>query len=356
MRFGNFMFTESRDPAREAEVLDEVLAEVRLTEQLGFDTVWLGEHHFDGSCAYVDPVSFAAAVAAMTTRVRIGLAVAQMSLHHPVRLAEQLCLIDHISKGRLLVGLGRGTAYNIYEYMGFGIDAAEAQARFEEATAIMLQAWTSEQGFRHRGRFWDLDVPVLRPRPLTRPHPYTIHAAAGAASLVELGRAGKPFLMNVQNAETTRARIAAWRAAAREAGFGADAIAGALEQSWVWRNVFVAETDAAAERTGMAAFAAMGEHRSAMRNRVAAEKGVTMASHGGHHAAAKIDPRQALVCGAPATVAAQMAEIEAMGVGGVICAFRLGPLPYADTARSLTLFAEQVVPMLSRAGPQRRVA
>ncbi len=355
MKFGNFMFTESRDPAREGEVLDEVLAEVRLTEQLGFDTVWLGEHHFDGSCAYVDPVSFAAAIAAMTSSIRIGLAVAQMSLHHPIRLAEQLSLIDHISKGRLLVGLGRGTAYNIYEYQGFGIEAAEAQARFEEATAIVLQAWTSEGPFQHHGRFWDLDVPVLRPRPFTRPHPFTIHAAASEASLVELGRAGKPFLMNVQNAETTRARIAAWRGAAQAAGFGAAHLAAALEQSWVWRNVFVADTDAEAERTGLAAFTAMGQHRSAMRNRVAAEKGVTMASHGGHHAAAKIDPRQALIFGAPATVAADLAEIEAMGVGGVICAFRLGPLSYADTARSLTLFAEEVVPLLARQ-PQRRVA
>ena len=356
MRFGNFMFTESRDPAREGAVLDEVVAEVKLTEQLGFDTVWLGEHHFDGSCAYVDPVSFAAAVAAMTTRIRIGLAVAQMSLHHPIRLAEQLSLIDHLSKGRLLVGLGRGTAYNIYEYQGFGIDAAEAQARFEEATAIVLQAWTSEQGFRHQGRFWQLDVPVLRPRPFTRPHPFTIHAAASERSLVELGRAGQPFLMNVQSTEATGARIAAWRAAAREAGFGAAAIAAALEASWVWRNVFVAETDAEAERIGMAAFTAMAEHRSALRNRVAAEQGVTMASHGGHHAAPAADPRKLLICGSPATVAGEMAALQAMGVGGVICAFRLGPLSYADTARSLTLFAEQVAPRLDRAVPERRVA
>ena len=84
--------------------------------------IWLAEHHFDGICAYVDPVSFAAALATATTQARIGFAVAQMSLHHPIRLAEQMALIDIISKGRLIVGLGRGTAYNIYDYQGFGID------------------------------------------------------------------------------------------------------------------------------------------------------------------------------------------------------------------------------------------
>ena len=250
--------------------------EVRLTERLGFDTLWLSEHHFDGNCAYVDPISFAAAVAVATRRVRIGLAVAQMSLHHPVRIAEQLALIDHLSKGRLIVGMGRGTAYNIYEYQGYGIDHTEAQARFEEAAAIMRRAWTSEEGFTHHGRFWDLAVPVLRPRPYTRPHPFTVQAAAGAHSITELGAAGQPFLMNVQTLDTTQARIAAWRQAGHDGGIPPATMAAALDQSWVWRNVYVAETDAEAERVAIPAFEAMHAHRVAMRNRVEREQGTTM--------------------------------------------------------------------------------
>src|SRR5690242_17773633 len=144
VRFSNFLFPESRDPACDGQVIDEVLQEARLTDELGFDVIWLAEHHFDGICAYVDPVSFAAALAVATQRARIGFAVAQMALHHPIRLAEQLSVIDHISQGRLIVGLGRGTAYNIYDYQGFGIDHTEAQARFEEAEAIMLEAWKGE--------------------------------------------------------------------------------------------------------------------------------------------------------------------------------------------------------------------
>src|SRR6185295_878375 len=109
-------------------------------------------------------VSFAAALAVATQRAKIGFAVIQTSLHHPVRLAEQLALIDHVSKGRLIVGLGRGTAYNIYDYQGYGLDHTEAQARFEEAEAIMLKAWAGGP-LDHQGRFWQLRLPELRPRP-----------------------------------------------------------------------------------------------------------------------------------------------------------------------------------------------
>jgi alkanesulfonate monooxygenase SsuD/methylene tetrahydromethanopterin reductase-like flavin-dependent oxidoreductase (luciferase family) len=155
VRFSNFLFPEATTPEDDRRVIAETLEEAKLTDELGFDVVWLAEHHFDGICAYVDPVSFAAALAVATARAKIGFAVAQMSLHHPIRMAEQLALIDHLSKGRLIVGLGRGTAYNIYDYQGYGIDAAEAQPRFEEAEAIMLKAWSGEP-IDHHGRFFDL--------------------------------------------------------------------------------------------------------------------------------------------------------------------------------------------------------
>ena len=98
MKFSNFLFPESREPALDERIIDETIAEAKLTEQLGFDAVWLAEHHFDGICAYVDPISFAAALTAVTKRIKIGFAVAQVSLHHPIRLAEQISLLDNITK------------------------------------------------------------------------------------------------------------------------------------------------------------------------------------------------------------------------------------------------------------------
>ena len=146
MRFSNFIFTESRDPSRDSAVIDEVVDEVRLSEELGLDAVWLSEHHFDGNCAYVDPISFAAALAVATKRIRIGLAVAQMSLHHPIRLAEQLSLIDNLSKGRLIVGLGRGDQLQHLRIPGLrhrpgGIPGAVRRGNRHPAEGLDQRGW-----------------------------------------------------------------------------------------------------------------------------------------------------------------------------------------------------------------------
>ena len=90
MQFSNFLFPESKLPDTDSVVINETLREAELCDALGFDVLWLAEHHFDGGCAYVDPLTFAAAIAARTRRIRIGFAVAQMALHHPIRLAEQV--------------------------------------------------------------------------------------------------------------------------------------------------------------------------------------------------------------------------------------------------------------------------
>jgi alkanesulfonate monooxygenase SsuD/methylene tetrahydromethanopterin reductase-like flavin-dependent oxidoreductase (luciferase family) len=345
LKFSNFLFPESRDPDRDGEVIDEVISEAQLTEELGFDVVWLAEHHFDGICAYVDPVAFAAALAVATKRIKIGFAVAQMALHHPVRMAEQMALIDNISKGRVIVGLGRGTAYNIYDYQGYGIDANEAQARFEEAEDIMLRAWTGEP-LEYHGKFWDLKLPMLRPMPFTRPHPQIIRAASTEGGMLDIARMGRPFMMNVQTDEVTRHRMDLYRTTLREQGFDDAAVARNIEDCWVWRNVFVAETDAEAARIGIPAFEAMQQKRAEMRERVFREQGVRLTVHtpGPTAPAARTVVEHGLIYGSPATVAERLAKVAAIGVGGVIMSFRLGPMPYDVVAQSLRLFMEKVAP------------
>lgn len=348
MKFSNFLFPESRDPARDGQVIDETLAEARLTDELGFDVVWLAEHHFDGICAYVDPVSFAAALAVATKRAKIGFAVAQMALHHPIRMAEQLALIDNMSKGRLIVGLGRGTAYNIYDYQGYGLDHTEAQARFEEAEAIMFQAWRGEK-FEHCGKFWDIKVPMLRPMPYTRPHPYVIRSASSEDGMLHIARQRRPFMMNVQSNEVTKHRMDLYRQALREQGCDDETVAANVDQCWVWRNVFVAETDAEAERIAVPAFKAMHEQRTAMRKQVYEEQGVSIVPMPppGAAPAARLVIEHSLIYGSPATVAEALSKVDAIGVGGAIMQFRLGPMSYEEVAQSLTLFMRKVAPALS---------
>jgi alkanesulfonate monooxygenase SsuD/methylene tetrahydromethanopterin reductase-like flavin-dependent oxidoreductase (luciferase family) len=347
MRVSNFLFPQSITPEDDSRVIDETLLEAKLTDQLGFDVIWLAEHHFDGICAYVDPVSFAAALATATQHAKIGFAVAQMALHHPIRMAEQISLIDHLSKGRLIVGLGRGTAYNIYDYQGFGIDHTEAQARFEEAEAIMFQAWKGA-AFEHHGKFFNLKLPAFRPIPYTKPHPYVIRAAATEHGMLDIARNGRPFMMNVQSNETTAQRMELYRQTLRSIPLDEAAIASLTDACWAWRNVFVAETDAEAERIAIPAFHAMHEHRVAMRNRVYQEQGASIVPMPALGAAppTRMVLEHSLVCGSPATVAEKLSAVGKTGIGGLIMQFRLGPMPYENTAQSLTLFRDKVMPHL----------
>ncbi len=355
MKFSNFLFPDSATSEDDGRVIDETLQEARLTDALGYDTIWLAEHHFDGICAYVDPVSFAAALATATTRARIGFAVAQMALHHPIRLAEQIALIDHISKGRLIVGLGRGTAYNIYDFQGYGIDHTEAQGRFEEAEAIMLEAWKGKP-LDHHGQFFNLTLPALRPATYTKPHPYVIRAAATEHGMLDIARRGNPFMMNVQSNAVTAARMQLYRQTLRDIGLDDAAIASRVDECWVWRNVFVADTDAEAERIAVPAFINQLERREAMRKRVFQEQGksiLPMPAPGAPPPSNQL-LENALVCGSPATVAEKLAGLTATGVGGLIIQFRLGPMSYEQTASSLTLFSDQVIPALTATSSQAR--
>ena len=139
-----------------------------------------------------------------------------------------------------------------------------------------------------------------------------------------------------------------YRRTLREQGMDDAAVARTVEQCWVWRNVFVAETDAEAERIALPAFEAMHEHRVAMRKRVYEEQGVSIVPMPalGAAPAARTVVEHSLIYGSPATVAEKLAQVAAIGVGGAIMQFRLGPMSYDDVAQSLTMFMQKVAPQI----------
>src|SRR6202008_2058965 len=117
---------------------------------------------------------------------------------------------------------------------------------------------------------------MWRPLPYTKPHPYVIRSASSEDGMLHIARQGRPFMMNVQSNEVTRRRMDLYRRTLREQGMDEGAVARNVDQCWVWRNVFVAETDAEAERIAVPAFEAMHQFRSAMRQRVYQEQGVSI--------------------------------------------------------------------------------
>ena len=349
MKFSNFLFPESKTPDGDFDVIEESLAEATLTEDLGYEALWLAEHHFDGGCAYVDPVTFASAVAARTQKIKIGFAVAQTALHHPIRLAEQIALIDNISKGRMIVGVGRGTAYNFYEFRGYGIDPKEAHERLLEVEDILVKSWTT-QDYKHDGKYWQVELPVLRPQVYQKPHPPLIRACSGLESTLEMAREGRPFLMNIQNDETTRQRMDLYRATMSEAGYDDAAVARNVADSWVSRNIFVADTDAEAEAVGVPYFRAMRVYLNENRTRMNTSKERAAQSES-LTGTARDSVDQGLICGSPETVSDRVAELNKIGVGGIIIHFRLGAMPYLTVERSLRLFAEKVAPQFRNPVP-----
>jgi alkanesulfonate monooxygenase SsuD/methylene tetrahydromethanopterin reductase-like flavin-dependent oxidoreductase (luciferase family) len=342
MRFSNFLFPESRTPDQDFVIIDESLKEAELSDKLGYDVLWLAEHHFDGGCAYVDPVTFASAIAARTSQIKIGFAVAQMALHHPIRFAEQIALIDNISRGRMVVGVGRGTAYNFYEFRGYGIDPQEAQERLLEVEEILVESWTTEN-YQHSGKFWQVQLPALRPQVYQKPHPPIIRACSGLESTLEMARQGRPFLMNLQSNEITRQRLELYQETMAESGYDEEAIQRNVADSWVWRNIFVAGTDAEAEAVGVPCFREMRAYLSDQRRRfnTAQEIGAQSSAVQG---AARDSVEHGLVYGSPETVCEKLAELQKIGVGGLIIHFRLGPMSWEAAENSLRLFAEKVAP------------
>jgi alkanesulfonate monooxygenase SsuD/methylene tetrahydromethanopterin reductase-like flavin-dependent oxidoreductase (luciferase family) len=133
-----------------------------LAEPLGFDSLWAVEHHFDNYAMIPDVVQFLTYIAGRTSRINLGTAVIVLPWHDPVRVAEQIAMLDILSHGRLLVGFGRGAAK--LEYDGFRVPMDEARERFIEAAEVVVKALNNER-FSHQGRFFQIPEMSIRPRP-----------------------------------------------------------------------------------------------------------------------------------------------------------------------------------------------
>src|SRR2546426_1883249 len=157
MRFGPYYFLQAPPALAHPEVVRREIEQMAWTEELGFDSIWLTEHHFIEYGLSVSPAVLAAAAAMRTRRVRIGLAAAILPFHDPVRLAEGLAIVDILSEGRLDVGGGRGN--RPVEFEGYRVAQIQNRERFDECLPIMLKAWTAER-FAFEGRHFN--IPEVR--------------------------------------------------------------------------------------------------------------------------------------------------------------------------------------------------
>src|SRR5262249_14483192 len=184
--------------------------------------------------------------AARTSRIRIGFAVIQLALRHPIRLAIELALLDNLSGGRLDVGVGHGTNFNEYEFVGYGLRSDDSRERMAETLDVMVRAWTGGP-LVHEGKFYRLPGPELRPRPVPRPHPPIWRAVSSAGSVRECGRLGAPIMIARIPISRVPERLALYDAGLAESGLAGARQQRLREQVALWRFVHVAESQAQAE-------------------------------------------------------------------------------------------------------------
>jgi alkanesulfonate monooxygenase SsuD/methylene tetrahydromethanopterin reductase-like flavin-dependent oxidoreductase (luciferase family) len=138
-------------------------------DSLGFDSVWINEHHFDSWGGLMSaPTLVLAGLSQRTRRIRLGTSISVLGLHHPLEVAEQMATLDLMSGGRLEFGIGRGS--EPFDYEAYGVAYSEAQARTQEALEVILAAWTSPR-FSHAGTYYQVPEIELWPLPQQRPHP-----------------------------------------------------------------------------------------------------------------------------------------------------------------------------------------
>jgi len=157
------IFQNYQGRSRDEEVLAFELHTAALGESLGFDKLWPVEHHFTDYAACPDNTQFLSHVAARTTRIKLATGAVILPWNDPLRVAEKIAFLDHLSQGRAVLGFGRGLARR--EYAGFGIDMSESRERFDEAAAMVLDAL--DTGFiEGDGPFYPQARTPIRPRPI----------------------------------------------------------------------------------------------------------------------------------------------------------------------------------------------
>ncbi len=320
--------------------LDQVCA----AEEWGLDSIWLAEIHQQAARSVLSvPLTVLASLASRTTRLKLGTGVQVLPLTHPLRLAEETATVDQISRGRLLMGVGRSG--NPRSYGAYGVPYSESRERFFETLEVLKLAWTQET-FSFHGKFHHFDGARAVPRPFQTPHPPILIAGASEDTFPVLGAMGYPLFVSVRAGSFSGLGpdLRAYRAAYKESGHPGE---GKIHLRLV---MHVAETDAQAREeaygsvmSGYQKLTTQLEGAPSARRRAELEKvvGITYEDV----------QRDKVVIGSPDTVAKRLVELrEEIGIDGILAELNFGALlPPDKMMRSLQLLCQEVGPKLRRA-------
>jgi alkanesulfonate monooxygenase SsuD/methylene tetrahydromethanopterin reductase-like flavin-dependent oxidoreductase (luciferase family) len=352
MHIGLMMECDYRSGKTQEQAFDEAFSTATHAEEWGFDGVWLAERHFappeSGRAipsVVASPLIIATAIAARTTRIRVGTAVLVLPLGHPVRMAEEVATLDHISQGRLDLGVGRSGFPWAYE--GYDIPYAESRERFREFFEVMQQAWTQER-FSYQGKYYTFKEVCLIPKPYQKPHPPLRYAATTRDSFTAMGQMGLPIFAGLGGAavpELARA-IAAYREAWQEAGHPGDG------DVMLRVGIYVAEDkDRALSEPQASTMSFYNRIRQGLLQTAGAFGGELRAQRAQNLATLTYESalQDRLVYGTPDAVATRLRALrDELGLSGVLMEPNVGGLmPAERLEHSIRLFGQEVAPQLS---------
>jgi alkanesulfonate monooxygenase SsuD/methylene tetrahydromethanopterin reductase-like flavin-dependent oxidoreductase (luciferase family) len=296
-------------------------------ESLGYHSAFLVEHHFTGWTQVSATLNLLTWLAARTTRLRVGTAVMVLPWHNPVLLAEQAATLDLLCGGRLDLGIGKG--YRHSEFSGFCVPPEEADARFDEALAVMLLAWTRSERFSHHGRYWQFDNIVVEPRAAQQPHPPLWMAAGSRESIRKVAERGCNLLLDqYASPDVLAERIAQYKTEVEARGNTFDPMRVAVA-----RDVYVARDTA--DKT------AALERNARQRQRiidVARAPGQSGGSHVLAYAQSASGNEASALYGSPDDIARKLDALRAAGVHYVLASMGGG------SRDSLRRFAREIAP------------
>jgi alkanesulfonate monooxygenase SsuD/methylene tetrahydromethanopterin reductase-like flavin-dependent oxidoreductase (luciferase family) len=300
-------------------------------ESLGYVSTFLVEHHFTGWNQVSATLMLLTALAMRTSTLRLGTAVIVLPWHNPVLLAEQAATLDLISGGRFDFGVGKG--YRHSEFHGFRIAPEEAEARFDEAIALMTRAWTTRERFSHDGRFWHFADIVVEPPPAQRPHPPLWVAAGSEPSIRRAAARGFNLVLDqYASAQALGERIRIYRAERAARG-----LASSPAQVAVARQLYIAR-DEADKRAALMRQAAYTQRTVDVSRAPDARRG----SHVLAYADKAGGTEENALYGTPDEIAAGLTSLRDAGVDYVLLTVQGGP-------EQVRRFARDIMPAFARA-------
>ena len=326
MKVGVLQFFGWRDRSVSLEdIYARALDRIEVMDRTGYDAVWLAEHHFSSYSVCPSVHLMAMQVAARTQRIRIGTAVTLAAFYHPLRIAEEIALLDLLSGGRVNWGAGRG--FDPVEMRNFGVAPEESADRFREAVEIVLAAWKNER-LTYHGRFNDFDDVEVLPKPKQAPHPPAWMAASSEGAIEWAADAGHAILMDPHSSHEQIASKQRFYASRFEAKHGREPTA----DRPIARLVALGETDDEAR--------IVAERGAQFSGRYLPKAAVAAFRDDG----AEVEPQEhymdgVIVHGSPASVVDQLKEMEtSMPLDYLL----LSPL----SEKTFDLFTEHVLPEL----------